>query len=333
MERPIQYRTWATPLAVASTALAVGCAAATIQRVLPDGAPPPISQLWQAPDDLEARDLFYGPGNEKQAPGDGPFILEAYDTTGISPGYDVKDANGLEWSAKLGEEVHSEIAASRILWAIGYHQDPMYYVPKWTLQGKDGVVAQPPARFRPDPETREVVGDWSWRQNPFVGTRQFAGLIVANQMLNNWDWKTNNNKIYEEKSGDGRARRYVVRDLGASLGRFSYPGVLQKLRLRGIKQGTKNDIDGFEQQGFIARVEGDKVEFDYRGIHHDLLDTVTPEDVRWTCRLLARLSDKQWHDAFRAAGFNAEIGARYTRKLKEKIAQGLSPDGRLARGQ
>jgi len=41
-----------------------------------------------------------------------------------------------------------------------------------------------------------VVGDWSWYDNPFMNSREFRGLVVANLILNNWDWKTSNNKIY-----------------------------------------------------------------------------------------------------------------------------------------
>jgi hypothetical protein len=40
--------------------------------------------------------------------------------------------------------------------------------------------------------------------------------------------------------------------------------------------------------------------------------------------LLARLSDQQWQDAFRAAGYTPEQAGRYVKKIKEKIAQGLA---------
>ena len=38
-------------------------------------------------------------------------------------------------------------------------------------------------------------------------------------MLNNWDWKTSNNKIYEIRRRGTVVGVYVVRDLGASLGK------------------------------------------------------------------------------------------------------------------
>ena len=44
-------------------------------------------------------------------------------------------------------------------------------------------------------------------------------MALAQMMINNWDLKTSNNKVIEGAGGSsGPARRYVVRDLGASLG-------------------------------------------------------------------------------------------------------------------
>jgi hypothetical protein len=149
-----------------------------------------------------------------------------------------------------------------------------------------------------------VVDDWSWYENPFVSTQPFKGLLVANLILNNWDWKTSNNKVYDSRDRDGASRRvFVVRDLGASLGKTTFPTILKWMPVRGLGQGSRNDISGFEEQGLIKRVEGRRVTFEYRGIHHGLVDTLTVDDVVWTCRMIARISDRQWHDAFRAAGY------------------------------
>jgi hypothetical protein len=148
---------------------------------------------------------------------------------------------------------------------------------------------------------------------------------VANLFLNSWDWKTSNNKIYRLKTPvNGVNRWFVVRDLGASLGKFKYPTILKWFRLRGFGQGTRNDLPGFEQQGFITSVDREqrRVQFDYRGIYRDVVASVTPEHVQWALRRLSRLTDAQWRDAFRAGGYPPEIGERYTAKIKEKIAEG-----------
>lgn len=284
-----------------------------------------VEELWQEPSDIQQRDLFHGPGGRALLPRTTAFTFVARDTSGWSPGFDVRTPDGTDWSVKLGPEAQSEVVSSRILWAIGFHQPPTYYLETWNLTGQ-ASGPQPAGRFRPSLANQKVVADWSWYENPFVGSRAFGGLIVANLILNSWDWKTSNNKVYElSEPAQGVRRWFVVRDLGASLGKTTYPGVLKWFRLRGFGQGTRNDLPGFEEQGFIQRLDREAApDFDYSGIYRDVVETVTAADVRWTCGLLQRLSDDQWRDAFRAGGYNAEQAARYVTKIKAKIAQGLA---------
>ena len=93
--------------------------------------------------------------------------------------------------------------------------------------------------------------------------------------------------------------------------------------MRGLGQGSRNDLEDFEEQGFIERVEGDRVQFVYRGIHQSLLDELTPADVVWAAERMASLSDAQWDDVFRAAGYPEDQRRRYITKIKSKIAEGL----------
>jgi hypothetical protein len=309
--------------------LAIGAAACSrpmrAVEVTPD-RPASLAELWTDRGDISRLDLFHGAGGAEHAPSHTTFTFIAEDTSGYSPGFDVRDDRGVEWSVKTGPEAQTEVVASRILWAIGFHQPPTYYVAQWSLTGP---ISGPQAagRFRPELKSQRVVGEWPWHANPFVGRREFGGLIVANLIMNSWDWKTSNNKIYEVDgaAGSGASRWFVVRDLGASFGKFTYPTVLRWFRLRGFGQGTRNDVADFEQQGFITRVdrERSRVEFDYRGIYRDVISSVKPDDVRWACERLDRITDAQWRDAFRAAGYTADEGARFTAKIKEKIAQGL----------
>jgi hypothetical protein len=307
-------------------ALAVAACARQVRNVqVTPESPATVAELWQAP--AEPRDLFHGPGGKELLPGAAPFTFVAADTTGYSPGFDVRDSAGMEWSVKTGPEAQTEVVTSRILWAIGFHQPPTYYLPQWSMTGGPAGT-QEPARFRPDLPGRTVVGDWPWHENPFVGTPEYGGLIVANLLLTNWDWKTSNNKIYQlEKPVNGVTRWFVVRDLGASLGKFTYPTVLRLFRLRGFGQGTRNDLPGFEEQGFIEKVDDGEVRFVYRGIYRDVISTVTASQVRWACDRLSKLSDQQWADAFRSGGYTDDQSRRYTAKIKEKIAQGLQLTG------
>ena len=283
-----------------------------------------LGELWVEPRDLESRDLFHGAGGPALAPDPSTrFELVTVDDSGFSPGYEIRDPQGTAWNVKLGIEAQPEIVASRVLWALGYHQPPTYLLRSWELTGTGGGP-QTVARFRREPANEKVVSDWSWYENPFAATRPFKGLVVANLLLNNWDLKTSNNKIYDLTDGANERRRvYVVRDLGASLGKTTFPKFLAWTPLRRMPQGSRNDVGDFEEQGFIRGVEGERVKFEYNGANARLVNALTVDDVVWTCRLLARVSDDQWNDAFRAAAYPEAERGRFIRKLKAKISEGL----------
>ena len=317
-------------LIAAITLLATACVFRKAPRTSTQaGAPADVAQLWLEPRDLETRNLFHGSGGAAVAPDhSASYELVAIDDSGYSPGYDVRDPRGAQWSVKLGIEAQPEVVASRVLWAIGYHQPATYLLTNWQLTGKQ-VERPGTGRFRLESAGHKLIADWSWYENPFVSTQPFKGLLVANLILNNWDWKTSNNKVYEITDRDGKSRRvFVVRDLGASLGKTTYPRFLKWTPMRGMGQGSRNDVAGFEEQALIKNVEGQRVTFDYRGIHNGLVDTLTVDDVVWTSTLMARISDRQWRDAFRAAGYADAEQQRFITKLKSKIDEGLALAGR-----
>jgi hypothetical protein len=319
--RTLQFRPAGASLALLAAIAAWDCGGRTV-KTTPD-ATADIAQLWTEPADLESRDLRVGTTSLVPLPDPLAFAFIKADAAGFSPGYDLRDKNGVEWSVKLGPEAQTEVVASRILWAIGYHQVPTHYLTKWSMAG--GPDGDPgPGRFRPELPNAKVVGEWAWHQNPFVNTQPFRGLVVANLMINNWDWKTSNNKIYDVTNPDGTStRRYMVRDLGASFGKSDAPAIAELLGAR-IAQGNRNNLEDFEQQGFIKAVNGTRVEFDYDGIYGSVVDTATVADVVWTSRLLSRLSDAQWNAAFTAGGYPPDQAARFIAKLKSKIAEGLA---------
>jgi hypothetical protein len=319
-------------VAVRCTQAAVACAAmaallsegcAKLPRKIRSTAagpltPAQIAELWVEPDDIAARDLFHGAGGAALAPLAGShYQFLSKDTKGYSWGWDVKDAGGMQWSVKYGPEAHSEVVASRLVWAIGFHQPPTYFVGKWELQGGGERGPKPPSRFRPALPGRRRAGEWSWRKNPFVDTQPYRGLLVMMRILNNWDLLDRNTAIYDlDTPAEGARRWYVVIDLGASLGRTKIVPV----------SGTRNDIEDFEQQGFIKGVNSRGfVEFDDLGrFHRELFAELTPADLHWTCERLERLDAKQWQDAFRAAGYKDDVANRFIRKIREKVAAGLA---------
>lgn len=295
--------------------LASACGGAVVR--VPAAAPSPkqIAELWMDPG-RTPRNLFWGVGGEKYAPPPGAvFTFLDRDDTGFSASYDVRSPDGMEWSAKIGPEAQTEVVVSRILWGLGYHQPPIYYLPAWTLdkQGEE-ARAESEARFRPKLDILDRLPEpWKWADNPFTGTRQLKGLLVALLMLNSTDLKDSNNTLYAVKGRfDGADGWYAVRDIGAALGETG------KLFPR------RNWLEGFEKTGFITAVTGNRVEFDYDGRHQELLDMLTPTDVRYGAQLMSRLTDRQLNDAFRAANYAPQDAARFIRRIKQKIADGLA---------
>jgi len=295
--------------ALAAAACSLATMRATSSEPLTDER---MAQLWLEPEDVTARDLLWGPGGRESAPrADHAYRLTDLDEAGHSRGYEVVGPDGREWKIKLGQEAQSEIVASRLLWAIGFHQPAMYALESWRLEGAAGPRHEV-ARFRLK-EGYRAKGTWSWQQNPFVGTREFKGLLVAQLLLNNWDLKTSNNRIYVVDREDAAPRTwFVVQDLGAALGATRWP------------TGTRNNVVHFERQRFIKGLRPNGIAFDYAGRHRELFRDIMPSDVVWTCRRLAQLTERQWLDAFRAARYPDSTSVRFIAQLRSKIHEGLA---------
>jgi hypothetical protein len=274
-----------------------------------------MAELWVRPE--PNRDLYYGVGGKALAPDPAArYTVIEIKRSGYSSGYTVKDGTDREWSVKFPPEAPTETTASRILWGIGYHQPPVYYVPSWNASKATSPNPQISARFRekkPDLHGLDAKAAWSYYQNPFVGTPEMNGLLVLQAMLGNSDLKDAQNALYKLKDPfEGAKQWYVARDLGQTFGRT------------GVVDAPRGDLGAFEQTPFITGVVGGKVQFDYRGRHRALFQNITPADVRWICTQLSHLTDAQWHDAFRAGGFAMPIADRFIRRMKQKIGEGLA---------
>jgi hypothetical protein len=297
--------------------LTVSCGGRTVVVDAPATPIPPakMAELWIDPGP-KPRDLFWGVGGERYAPPpDAVYKLKAKDETGFSISYDVVSPDGVEWSAKIGPEAQTEVVVSRLLWALGYHQPPIYYLPSWKLDlGEKEPRMESEARFRPKLENLKRLDEyWHWADNPYSGTRPLKGLLVALLMLNSTDLKDDNNSNYElTEPFDGASRWYVVRDVGAALGETG------KLFPR------RNWLEGFESHGFIKSIGDGKIEFDYNGRHQELLSMIEPSDVQWAATQMQRLTDQQWRDAFRAGNYADPVAERYIRRIRQKIADGLA---------
>ena len=216
---------------------------------------------------------------------------------------------------KLPSEATTEVVASRIHWALGYHQPPVYLMREWHAKGAVAPNPQLPARFRekkPDFHGIESGSTWSYKDNPFVGTREWAGLLVLQAIIANPDLKDSNNTIYTLKEpAEGAKQWYVIRDLGYSFGSAAF-------------NSPRADVDAFERAPFIRDVVDGRVRFHFGGQYGSRLKNTTVADVHWICERLSRLTDRQWRDAFRAGAYESSIADRYIARLKAKTAEGLA---------
>jgi hypothetical protein len=271
------------------------------------------AELWVEPEGN--RDLFWGVGGKRLAPDPAArYTVIEIKRGGFSRGYTVIGPGDREWSAKFPPEASTEVVASRLFWAVGFHQPPIYYLAEWQAEKAPSPNPQLPARFRekkPDLHGLDTDAAWSYYENPFVNSRQLNGMLVLHAMLGNSDLKDEQNALYTlEKPYEGASRWYVARDLGQTFGRT------------GVLDPPRGDVDVFEQTPFIRGVSGGKVRLEYHGRHQALFQNITPGDVRWICDRLGALSHRQLEDAFRAGGYPKSLADRFIRRLKQKIAEG-----------
>ena len=262
--------------------------------------------IWE-PVDIKSRDLFRGPTSEGIVP-----ALEKVEFIGRQPGgnnlkFRLKDANGREWVAKVADESQAEVAATRLLWALGYRTEIDQIVKRMQIEK---VGSYKNARFEARPETIKRGERWSWTNNPYAGTKEFDGLRLMMAFINNWDMKDENNNLNTE---NGKTYM-VVSDLGSSFGKLA-----DKSKSRTGR--SVNKPEHFAEAGFIKSVDNGVLVLDYRGMGEDYLKGIKVENARWLADLLLQLSDKQISDAFRAANYSAEDVALLTTAVKDRIAQ------------
>ncbi|HKQ73057.1 MAG TPA: hypothetical protein VJ810_04965 [Blastocatellia bacterium] len=283
--------------------------------------------LWQPPLDIECRDLFYGAGGRAGAPdASAAFTYVRRSTTGTQKKIIVEDIHGHEWTVKFGREARPETAATRIVWAVGYHVDQDYFVPYARIVGEKNIEARD-VRFERRGGGYKEVGNWSWTENPFVGTREFEGLKVVMALIKNWDLKESNNDIVIKKKDTGPCIYYVA-DLGATLGVTEsfwnrMPLFSNMPAMVGFSTGkAKGNPSGFAHERFIDEVRGGRVYFySHRSNLRKRLNGVSVASARWMGNWLGRLSDKQLADAFCGSGFNDAETRLYVSILRARIMQ------------
>ena len=322
---------------VVTAALIALAVEASSQTAEPRAAIIARAHVWR-PTDVGAMDLKRGP----RLPG----VLEPGETVrcdfvdrefdGKSPKFACVLANGEEVKIKFGEnnpEVPGEVAATRLLWALGFGADVMYpvrvicrgcpdFVSGRNLGPRERLVD--PAAIERKMPAREIPGTleaWSWPELDLI--REDAGgaprahtdaLKLLAVFLQHTDSKPEQQRLVcldeEDRASDRCERPFMImNDVGLTFGRAN----LANRNLVGgvnLPEWSRTPVwkNGSTCIGNLPR--------SFTGT---LKDPVISEDGRaFLAGLLMQLSDTQLHDMFDAARVDAEA---WTRAFKEKRQQ------------
>jgi len=287
--------------------------------------------LWEPPGKITVRDWTWGPGGQARAPKP-PFQFIEEDLKGTNPKIRVKDAKGDQWIVKFGGENHSEVFASRLLFATGYVTEPNYFVVGGVITGTHDLRRARPflaknggfnyARFklRDHKALAHVDGkEWSWNDNPFVGTRELSGLKILLMLTSNWDAKDSrdgegsNTAVFSKAGSSPNQVFYAFSDWGATMGKWGGFFERDKWNPAGYSEQTRN---------FVRATPTGSITWGYRGKHgDDVTSGITVDDVRWVLTYLEPVTDNELRAGLRASGAKEPDIAVYTRSIRERITQ------------
>ena len=323
-------RVIAAGLCCAAGASLNGCGVTTERHTRePSGA---RRVLWRDPGAIAARDLSWRDREELKRPIP-PFRFVKEDISGSHAKVHIKDANEVSWNVKLAgtehdtAEVHAEVAAGRIVWALGYFVEPGFYVPGGTIEGVHDLQrasrgltphgAFRAARFKERP--REATGDrWTIFDNPFVGTRELSGLMILMAMISNWDLTRANTAVLPAVADDGtKELHYVVSDLGATFGHME--DVRFPRSIFSMYPWTNWNLHDYETQRFVDGVHDGRLRLHFRGVLS--MPEIPLDDARWFAGLACQLTPAQVRQAFEEAGATPQevdgFSARFLEKVRE----------------
>ena len=285
--------------------------------------------MWLDPGNVADKDLRWGAGSADRQPAP-PFTFLKEDLSGTKPKVRVTDKNGVTWNIKLAgpreekNEVHAELAANRIVSALGYCAEEDYFVREGKIEqlgtlgraksaiGADGSFQS--ARFeRRDDSVEHSHAHWLYDDNPFVGTKELSGLQILLVLLNNWDNRSDNTAIDRIERPDGTFEDcYLVSDWGASFG-------LMSGRPNWSPAPTRWRLDDYKRQPLTRGVADGTLKLEYAGQHP--IDGVPVEHARWFAELASRLRPEQVRAAFAAAGASPDEANGFAARLLEKIEE------------
>jgi hypothetical protein len=278
-------------------------------------SPPSVQAVMWHPVDVGNQDLFGGPGGKSFQPDLSKITFIKRETGGHNKKYRIRDGSGRIWVAKPFTEARPETASVRLLWGLGYFTEINYLVPSLIIPGV-GTFTNVRLEARPDNIKR--LDEWKWKSNPFVGTNELQGLKIMQIFLNNNDVIDYNNKVIRIDGPNGPQDRYIISDLGSTLGKFGNNSLPLFYRF-----GRKNDSPPkWNRATFIKGVKNGRIIFNTKGIKNGgLYKDITVAQGRWLYRLLAQLREEQLRDAFRAANYSSSeidlLTAAASRRMDE----------------
>ena len=187
------------------------------------------------------------------------------------------------------------------------------------------------ARFARKPGGQSKTGTWRWKDNPFLGSREFNGLRVMMAVMNNWDLKDENNAVFHDDKSQQDI--FLVSDVGATFATN---------HLTSSRAKDKGNIESFKGSKFIVKTSDTAVDFGTPAPPTGLLigslgftageffkrqgldwigKDIPRADARWMGSLLAQLSHEQITDAFRAGRFSPEEIEEYVTVVEDRIQQ------------
>lgn len=284
--------------------------------------------LWHDPGNVEAKEIQYCSGGHARAPRPSfTFIKE--DEGGTNPKVQVKDGAGRHWSVKFGPEASPDTFATGLACILGYYVEPTYYIADGIILGAHNlnhakhVIGQNGqfhgGRFQlrsKHPEFLKDV-DWSWSNNPFLGTHALNGLRIIMMLTSNWDSKDirdavdrgSNTAVYRS----GRRYIFFVDDWGAAMGAWGNLATRSKWNAADYGEQTRE---------FVRGIKDGEIQWGYHGAHTaDITRGIRVGDVRWLLRYLGRVTDHQLAAGLRSSGATDKEISLYVPAIRLRIQQ------------
>lgn len=285
--------------------------------------------LWRDPGAIGEKDLKWGIGSADRQPAP-PFTFVKEDLSGSKPKVRVIDQNGVTWNIKFAgndpskNEVQAEVAANRVLAALGYLAEEDYFLAAGTIEK---VTQLERARSSVDPNGRfrmarferrsadRVRTDktWTFEANPFVDSKELSGLKLAMALVNNWDNKYQNTSVDLVTLPDGRVEEhYLFSDWGAAFGRMSGPPSWDPAP-------TRWNVKHYQEQPFVREAKDGAILIHFKG--QVPIESVPLEHAGWFADLAGQLRVEQLRAAFAAAGASSGDAEAFATRMLEKIAE------------